>query len=84
MRGMRARKLVTLTDHRRRQEQSAPLAECVDVDPSEAETTEVPVLKDGRFLVLEAALEEFRVPKLKPRSLGVEPFRSDYEERYGA
>ena len=84
MRDMRARKLVTLSEHRRRGEQEAPPAKRVTPDPSEAETTVVPALRDQRVEVLETALEAFRVQKLRPRTLGVEPLRSDFEERYRA
>ena len=83
MRGMNARKLVTLAQHRRRIEQAPPV-ERDEHDPSEAETTEVPISRDVRADLLEMAIETFLVPKLRTRTAGVEPLRTDFEERHRA
>ena len=80
MRAMNARKLVTLAQYRRRNQQTLPV-EREEQDLSEAETTEVPIPEDLRADVLETALEVFLVPKLKPHTVGVGPLRADLEER---
>lgn len=88
MRGARARKLVTISEHRRRQRQMALAAAEPAIprppDASEAETGEFPVLVDNGVEVEEHPLDVVRAPLLKPRSAQVEPLRTDWEERYRA
>ena len=82
MRGMRSRKLVTMSEYRRRRAVVSPSPPPPGpLDPSEMETAEYPALRDSRVEVEDPALEAARIPS---RSTRIEPMRTDWEERYRA